>query len=134
MGPQGGDEVNLLKKGRNYGWPEVSNGDNYNGVPIPDHHKGDGFEAPKVWWNPSISPGGIVVYRGAMFPAWKGSLLVAGLGAQALLRLTLAGEQAAKADQWAMGTRLRDVAEAPDGSVWLIGDGGGAPLLRLTPQ
>lgn len=134
MGPQGGDEVNLLRKGRNYGWPEVSNGDNYDGVPIPDHHQGDGFEAPKVWWNPSISPGGIAVYRGATFGDWRGSLLVAGLGAQALIRLTLSGDQAAKADQWDMGVRIRDVAEAPDGSVWLIGDGAGAPLLRLSPN
>ena len=134
MGPRGGDEINLLKKGQNYGWPAASNGDNYNGVPIPDHKRGDGFQAPKVWWNPSISPGGIAVYRGAMFPDWKGSLLVAGLGAQALIRLTLTGDQAAKADQWDMGTRLRDVAQAPDGSVWLIGDGGGAPLLRLSPK
>jgi glucose/arabinose dehydrogenase len=134
MGPRGGDEVNLIRKGRNYGWPLASNGDNYNGVPIPDHRKGDGFEAPKVWWNPSISPGGIAVYRGAMFKEWKGSLLVAGLGSAALFRLTIAGDTAAKADQWNMGTRIRDVAQAPDGSVWLIGDGSNAPLLRLTAK
>ena len=134
MGPRGGDEVNLIKKGRNYGWPLASNGDNYNGVPIPDHRKGDGFEAPKVWWNPSISPGGIAVYRGAMFKEWKGSLLVAGLGSAALLRVTIAGDTATKADQWDMGTRIRDVAQAPDGSVWLIGDGSNAPLLRLTAK
>ena len=134
MGPQGGDEVNLLLPGRNYGWPEASNGDNYNGVPIPDHASGDGFAAPKVWWNPSISPGGIVVYYGGMFPQWRGSLLVAGLGSQALLRVALNGAQASKADQWAMGLRIRDVAQAPDGSVWLIGDGSNAPLLRLTPN
>lgn len=134
MGPQGGDEVNLLLPGRNYGWPEASNGDNYDGVPIPDHKPGDGYAAPKVWWNPSISPGGIAVYNGAMFPAWRGSLLVAALGGEALIRVALSGAQASKADQWGMGMRIRDVAEAPDGSVWLLGDGAGAPLLRLTPR
>ena len=134
MGPQGGDEINLIRKGRNYGWPLASNGDNYDGVPIPDHRKGDGFEAPKAWWNPSISPGGIAVYRGQRFRGWQGSLLVAGLGSQTLIRLTLSGDRATKADQWDMGARIRDVAEAPDGSLWLIGDGDNAPLLRLSAK
>lgn len=131
MGPKGGDEVNLLLPGRNYGWPKASNGDNYNGVPIADHRPGDGFAAPKVWWNPSISPGGIVIYYGAMFPQWRGSMLIGALGAQALIRVALSGNQATKAEQWDMGTRIRDVAVAPDGSVWLLEDGG--RLLRLTP-
>lgn len=134
MGPQGGDEVNLLLAKRNYGWPDASNGDNYDGVPIPDHRSGDGFEAPEVWWNPSISPGGIAVYHGTLFKLWRGSLLVAALGGEALIRVALSGAQASKADQWSMGMRVRDVAEAPDGSVWLLGDGPDAKLLRLTPN
>lgn len=132
MGPRGGDEINLLLPGRNYGWPAVSNGDNYDGVPIRDHAPGDRYEAPKVWWNPSVSPGGIAIYHGAMFPKWRGSLLVAALGGEALIRVAISGDQASKADQWDMGLRIRDVAEAADGSVWLLGDGSNAPLLRLT--
>jgi glucose/arabinose dehydrogenase len=137
MGPKGGDEVNLILPGKNYGWPKVSNGDNYDGTPIPDHAPGDGFEAPKVFWNPSISPGGLMIYSGKMFPAWQGSAFIAALSGQALIRVTLDGDKAAKADQWGMGTRVRDVAQAPDGAIWLLEDGrGGTPgrLMRLTPK
>lgn len=134
MGPAGGDEVNLIVKGGNYGWPVVSNGDNYNGVPIPDHSRGDGFAAPKVWWNPSVAPAGTMIYKGSRFAAWRGSMLIGTLVGQALIRVTLTGNQAAKADQWNMGMRIRDVAEAPDGSVWIIADGSGAALMRLTPR
>jgi glucose/arabinose dehydrogenase len=137
MGPKGGDEVNLILPGRNYGWPNVSNGDNYDGTPIPDHKPGDGYEAPKVFWNPSISPSGLMIYSGKMFPAWKGSAFIAALSGEALIRVTLNGDQAAKADQWPMGSRIRDVAQAPDGAIWLLEDGGkGAKgqVLRLTPR
>ena len=79
MGPKGGDEVNLIVRDRNYGYPQVSNGDNYDGVPIPDHRPGDGFEAPKVWWNPSISPGSLLIYSGDLFPQWKGDALIGAL-------------------------------------------------------
>lgn len=137
MGPRGGDEVNLILPGRNYGWPNVSYGDNYNGKPIPRPTAGDGYEAPKVWWNPSISPSGMIVYSGSAFPAWKGSILMGAMSGEALIRIALSGDQARKADQWAMGTRIRDVAQAPDGSVWLLEDGGkgaGGRLLRLVPK
>ena len=130
MGPRGGDEVNLILPGRNYGWPLASNGSNYDGVDIPDHRAGDGFEPPKVFWNPSISPGGMIVYSGSMFPAWRGSMLVTALSGEALIRVALDGGNARKAEQWPMA-RLRDVAQAPDGSVWVIEDEG--RLLRLTP-
>ncbi|MDB5703545.1 MAG: PQQ-dependent sugar dehydrogenase [Sphingomonas bacterium] len=137
MGPKGGDEVNLILPGRNYGWPKASNGDNYDGTPIPDHTPGDGFEAPKVFWNPSISPGGLMIYSGKMFPAWQGSAFIAALSGQALIRVTLDGDKAAKADQWGMGARIRDVAQAPDGAIWLLEDGRGGTegqLIRLTPK
>ena len=132
MGPRGGDEVNLILPGKNYGWPRVSNGSNYEGLDIPDHRAGDGFEAPKVFWNPSISPAGLIVYSGKLFPQWKGSLLLGGLSSQALIRITLNGTTASKADQWDMGARIRDVAEAADGAIWLIEDEGS--LVRLTPR
>jgi glucose/arabinose dehydrogenase len=134
MGPRGGDEVNLILPGRNYGWPIVSNGDNYDGVPIPDHRPGDGLEAPKLWWNPSVSPTSLLIYSGKQFPQWKGSGLIGTLTAKALIRVTFNGEKASKADQWDMGARIRFVGEAPDGTVYLLEDGlSGGRLLRLTP-
>ena len=134
MGPKGGDEVNLILPGRNYGWPIVSNGDNYDGVPITDHRQGDGFEAPKVWWNPSISPTSLLIYSGKQFPQWKGSGFIGALSGQALIRITFDGDTARKADQWDMGARIRFVGEAPDGAIYLLEDGPGARLLRLEPK
>ena len=134
MGPKGGDELNLILKGKNYGWPVVSNGDNYDGSPIPDHDTHPQFEAPKLWWNPSISPAGLVIYSGRDFPQWDGSALMGALSGQALVRVALNGTQAAKADRWDMGARIRDVAQAPDGSIWLLQDGDDAGMLKLTPK
>lgn len=133
MGPRGGDEVNLILPGRNYGWPRASNGSNYNGVDIPDHRPGDGFESPKVFWNPSISPAGLIVYTGDKFPQWKGDLLMGALSGKALIRIHLQGDRAAKADQWDMGARIREVEQGPAGDVYLLEDGAGGRLLRLTP-
>ena len=136
MGPQGGDEVNLIKPGLNYGYPRVSNGDHYDGKPIPDHAPGDGFEAPKVWWNPVISPGGLLYYSGDLFPQWKNSLFIGGLSSQALVRVKLDGEKAEKADQWDMGARIREVEQGPDGALWLLEDGKDGSqgrMLKLTP-
>jgi len=137
MGPRGGDELNLILPGGNYGWPIVSNGDNYSGVPIPDHPSRLDLEAPKLWWNPSISPGGMILYSGAMFPAWHGSLLIAALSGEAIVRVALDGATATPAAQWPVGLRVRDLAQAPDGAVWLLEDGedgGGGRLFRLTPK
>lgn len=136
MGPRGGDEVNLIKPGVNYGWPKASMGDHYDGTKIPRHAQGDGYEPPKVWWNPSISPAGLIYYSGDLFPQWKGSLFMGGLSGQALARVRLDGETAVKADQWDMGARIREVEQGPDGALWLLEDGGGAQgrLLKLTPK
>lgn len=137
MGPKGGDEVNLIKPGLNYGYPTVSNGSHYDGRDIPDHKPGDGFEAPKVSWNPVISPGGLLYYSGDMFPAWKGSLFIGGLSSKALVRVKLDGDNAAKGDQWDMGARIRDVDQGPDGALWVLEDGSDGSqgrLLKLTPK
>jgi glucose/arabinose dehydrogenase len=136
MGPKGGDEVNLIVKGRNYGWPNVSNGDNYDGTPIPDHAAGDGYEAPKVFWNPSISPGGMAYYSGSLFLKWKGSLLIGALSGEGLIRVALNGDKASKAEQWNLGMRIRDVVQGPDGAVWLLEDAGASNgrLFKLTPK
>ena len=131
MGPQGGDELNLIEAGRNYGWPRASNGSHYGGADIPDHRPGDGFEPPKAWWNPSISPAGLLIYQGDRFPAWKGDALIPALSGEALIRVDLDGASARKAGQWPMGARIRSVDQGPDGSVYLLEDGG--RLLRLDP-
>jgi aldose sugar dehydrogenase len=133
MGPRGGDEFNLIVQGRNYGWPRVSYGTHYDGRDIPDDHKGRGFEEPKVWWNPSISPGGLLIYSGDLFPGWKGDALIPALSGESLIRIDIDGDAAKKADQWAMGARVRAVDQGPRGEVYLLEDGPGARLLRLEP-
>ncbi|MAF62700.1 PQQ-dependent sugar dehydrogenase [Blastomonas sp. CCH8-A3] len=136
MGPKGGDELNLVKRGANYGYPKVSNGDHYDGKDIPDHAPGDGFEPPKVFWNPAISPGSLMIYSGDLFPAWKGSAFIGALGAQALVRVKLGGDTAEKADNWTMEGRIREVEQGPDGAIWLLEDGARGSkgrLLKLTP-
>ena len=134
MGPKGGDELNLILQGRNYGWPKASNGSNYDGSDIPDHKPGDGFEPPKVWWNPSISPSSLLIYTGDLFPQWKGDALIGALSGEALIRVDIRGDQAKKADQWPMGARIRAVDQGPRGEVYLLEDGeSGGRLLRLEP-
>ena len=139
MGPQGGDELNLVKKAANYGYPKASNGRNYGSSTddIPDHKAGDGFEAPKVYWDPVISPSGLMIYSGNMFKSWKGSAFIGGLSSKALIRVKLDGENATKADQWDMGARIREVEQGPDGAIWLLEDGKNGSqgrLLKLTPN
>ncbi|HJE51341.1 MAG TPA: PQQ-dependent sugar dehydrogenase [Tessaracoccus flavescens] len=133
MGPEGGDELNLIKPGANYGWPAASNGSHYGGGEIPDHTEGDGFEAPKVWWGPKTAPGSLMIYQGDLFPAWKGDAFVGALAGQALFRVDLDGETAAEAKKWDMGARIRAVAESPDGAIWVLEDGTGGRLLELRP-
>ena len=134
MGPRHGDELNLVKPGNNYGWPKVSNGNHYDGKNIPDHKVGDGFAAPKAFWVPAISPAGLMYYTGTMFPDWKGSMFIGGLGGESLVRVKIDGENATKADHWPMGTRIREVEQGPDGAVWLLEDGDKGRLLKLTPK
>jgi glucose/arabinose dehydrogenase len=134
FGPRGGDELNLILPGKNYGWPNVSDGENYDGVPIPKPKPGDGFERPKLFWVPSLAPSGLIIYTGKMFPQWKGDAFIGGLSGMSLVHVKIRGDQAEKADRWSWGKRIRDVAQAPDGSIWLIEDGVKAALIRLTPK
>jgi aldose sugar dehydrogenase len=134
MGPRHGDELNLVKRAANYGYPKVSNGNHYDGKDIPDHKAGDGFEAPKAYWDPAISPGGLMFYDGDMFPEWKSSMFIGGLGGESLVRVKIDGQTATKADHWPMGTRIREVEQGPDGAVWLLEDGDKGRLLKLTPR
>jgi aldose sugar dehydrogenase len=134
MGPQGGDELNLVLPKKNYGYPIVSNGNHYDGRNIPDHKSGDGYEPPKVFWNPVISPAGLIYYTGDMFPEWKGSMFIGGLSSEALIRVKVNGQAATKADQFPMGNRIREIEQGPDGALWVMEDGGNARLLKLTPK
>lgn len=136
MGPKGGDEVNLILPGRNYGYPIVSDGDHYDDKPIPDHDTRPEFEKPKVSWTPVISPGGLMVYSGKLWPQWKGDLFIGGLSSLALIRVDVDGTNAKKGDQFPMGERIREPEEGPDGAIWLLEDGrrdGKGRLLKLTP-
>lgn len=135
MGPKGGDEVNLILPGRNYGYPIVSNGDHYDGKVIPDHPTRPEFEAPKVSWNPVISPAGLMFYSGTQFPAWKGSAFIGGLSSKALVRIAFDGDTAREAERFDMGARIREVEQGPDGALWVLEDGeSGGRLLKLTPK
>ena len=137
MGPQGGDEVNRIEKGSNYGYPIVSNGSHYDGREIPDHDTRPEFNAPEVWWNPAISPAGLMIYSGDMFPQWKNSAFIGALSGKALIRVALNGDTASKADQWDMGARIREVEQGPDGAIFVLEDGGRGSqgrLLKLTPK
>ena len=134
MGALGGDEINLVKPGLNYGWPKASNGSNYDRSDIPDHKAGDGYEAPKVFWNPSLAPSSLTYYNANLFPAWKNSLFITGMSGMALERIALNGENASKADHWNMGARIRSSRVGPDGALWLLQDGPNGKLLRLVPK
>ncbi|MFL5595682.1 MAG: PQQ-dependent sugar dehydrogenase [Gemmatimonadaceae bacterium] len=133
MGPLGGDELNLIQRGKNYGWPFVSNGDNYAGPSIPDHATRRDLTAPVRSWVPVIAPSGALFYSGAMFPTWRGSLVAGGLATQSLIRLQLDGEQRVGVEERLfMGRRIRDVAQAADGALLVIVDAKDGDLLRLT--
>ncbi len=134
-GPRGGDELNLIEPGRNYGWPVVSYGLNYNGVPIPSHDTQPDFAKPVLYWVPVIAPGNIMFYKGSAFQGWDGSALVSGLASMALVRITFDGKGGATAVQrWNVGKRMRDVEEAPDGSLWMLEDSTTGGLYHLTPK
>ena len=133
MGPKGGDELNLIERGSNYGYPIVSNGDHYDGRDIPDHDTRPEFNAPETFWNPVISPAGFIIYSGDLFPDWKGDGFIGGLSSQSLIRIEFDGVKAREAARYAMGHRIREVEQGPDGAIWLLEDEGGAHLLKLTP-
>ena len=133
-GPRGGDELNLVEPGKNYGWPLVSYGLNYNGVPIPKPDTRPDLARPVIYWSPVIAPGNLAFYKGKMFPEWNGSGLVSGLSSNALIRLIFDGKGGAKtAERWDLGRRIRDVEVAPDGAVWVVEDAKPGGVFRLTP-
>lgn len=134
MGPAGGDELNLIERGANYGYPIVSNGDHYDGRDIPDHVTRPEFNAPEATWTPVISPAGFVIYSGDRLPQWRGHGLIGGLSSQALVRVEFNGNTGREAARYPMGKRIREVEQGPDGHLYVLEDGKGGRLLRLEPN
>jgi glucose/arabinose dehydrogenase len=134
-GPRGGDELNLIEPGKNYGWPLVSYAVNYNGTPIPSPDTRADLTKPVIYWTPVIAPGSLTFYNGTMFPQWKGSALIGGMGSQTLNRITFDGKGGATpAERWGVGHRIRDVEVGPDGALWMLEDANPGGLYRATPK
>lgn len=139
MGPMGGDELNLVRRGANYGYPIVSNGDHYDGKVIPDHDTRPEFAAPAVWWNPVISPSSLLFYDGSEFPQWRGNAFIGGLSSQSIVRIEFDGDKAREAERFAMGMRVRAIEQGPDGALWILEDeregrGGQGRMFKLTAR
>jgi glucose/arabinose dehydrogenase len=139
MGPQGGDELNLVRRGANYGYPIVSNGDHYDGKVIPDHDTRPEFAAPAVWWTPVISPSSLMFYDGTEFPQWRGDAFIGGLSSQAIVRIEFDGENAREAERYNLGMRIRAIEQGPDGALWILEDeregrGGQGRMFKLTAR
>ena len=135
-GPAGGDEVNVVEAGRNYGWPVIGYGKHYSGAKVGVGTKKRGMEQPVHYWDPSIAPSGMTFYTGDKFPKWKGNLLVGALGHQTVVRLTLDGEKVVGEERILddLGERIRDVRMGPDGYIYLLTDEHNGRILRLEPS
>lgn len=134
-GPRGGDEINIPRPGKNYGWPEASYGIHYWMAPIKDEHAEQGFEEPIYYWTPSIAPSGMVFYTGELFPAWRGNLFVGALAGKQLVRLVIDGERIIQEEQLLKNyARIRDVEQGPDGALYLLTDEVNGKLIKLLPK
>ena len=132
MGPKGGDELNLIQKGKNYGWPIVSEGSHYSGIPIPPHETRPEFQAPMVFWNPTIAPSGLDFYEGDEFPSWQGNALIGGLRSRALIRVAFDEDGPKEKERFHWSKRVRDVEVCQKGFIWVIEDGNDAKLIKFT--
>lgn len=134
MGPKGGDELNLVQRGDNYGYPIVSNGDHYDNKPIPNHDTRPEFKKPELDWTPVISPSSLMVYQADVFPAWKNKALIGGLSSEAIIVVDITQKPVREVQRLKMGKRIRDLLQAADGTIWVIEDEKGANLLKLKPE
>jgi aldose sugar dehydrogenase len=133
MGPKGGDELNKIEKGANYGWPVVSWGDHYGGTRIPDPPTRQEFKDAVVHWTPVISPSGMVFYQGGMFSDWKNNAIIGGLTTGELIRMVFDSNAVKEEDRLPLGDRVRDVDEGPDGAIYVLTDQNDGKLLRISP-
>ena len=136
MGPRGGDELNLIEPGKDYGWPTIGYGEEYSGEPIHRTTQAPGLEQPVYYWDPVISPGALTIYSGELFPEWRGNFFIAGLSSQALVRLVLQADRVVGEERLLTGRseRIRSVVQGPDGALYLLTDGSNGKLLQLTPE
>ena len=132
MGPRHGDELNLIVRGKNYGWPLVSEGNHYSGVTIPGHSTRPEFMAPIIFWVPTVAPSGLIFYSGQHFPEWNGDAFFGGLKSKALVRLEFKGTNAIEAERFRWGNRIREIEQAPDGTIWVLEDPPDGRLIQIT--
>jgi glucose/arabinose dehydrogenase len=135
MGPRGGDELDLIQPGKDYGWPTIGYGEEYSGAPIHEKTQAPGLEQPVYYWDPVIAPSGLTIYTGALFPEWKGNFLTGGLAAESLVRLVVKGDRVTGEERLLTERRdrIRDVVQGPEGAVYLLTDDSDGKLLVLTP-
>jgi glucose/arabinose dehydrogenase len=135
-GPRGGDEINVLVAGKNYGWPKITYGVDYTGLPISDKVAMDGMEQPLLYWVPSIAPSGMTFYDKDLFADWKGNLLVSALAGEQLRRVEIKAGKVLKQETFLteLKTRFRNITTAPDGSIWVLTDEPEGRVLKLTPK
>jgi aldose sugar dehydrogenase len=135
MGPQGGDELNLVERGKDYGWPVIGYGEEYSGERIHKTTQAEGLEQPVYYWDPVISPSGLTIYSGELFPEWKGNFFIGGLSSEALVRLVLENDRVVGEERLLMdrGDRIREVVQGPEGALYLLTDDDDGKLLKLTP-
>jgi glucose/arabinose dehydrogenase len=139
-GTRGGDEINISRKGKDYGWPTIAYGIEYAGTPITGGITAkEGMEQPRYYWDPVIAPSGMVFYTGKLFPAWKGNLFIGGMASTNLVRLTVKGdhvvdEERLLTDLQPARERIRDVRQGPDGALYMVTDNKAGRVLKLVPK
>ena len=136
MGPRGGDELNRPERGKDYGWPAIGYGEEYSGAPIHRTTQARGMEQPVYYWDPVISPSGMAIYSGSLFPEWRGNVFVGGLSSKALVRLVMQGDRVAGEERLLTdrNARIREVVQGPDGALYLLTDAENGSLLKITPR